>query len=1649
MKNLMLALASVLSVSVCRAERTTADYVQKGLVSFWDAIDNQGTGSHDATASSWKDLKGSNDLTLGNAGSWTDGSALLCECDKKNTYAAVRANSTPASTIDIAFESKRTGSNGWVFSNGAGRYMALATGRVQWSDGYGITSFSFNNLGKHTLTWVDNAAAYLDGEDAGFGTYVDTWGYVADQTVIGYRETGVNQAYNGLVHAIRLYDRALTPVEVAWNAAVDQVRFMNQTEDDVAVFSRYRHKPDDSFEARVWVNGVRTDIQVDGAAAASPFENWGSEARTYVLTACPKAGMTFLGWSGDVDFITSGSAIDTTITVTVPASQAVDLTATSSDGASYDELLQYVTLGPGAYVDTGYKPANSPKVQVKFSYTLSNTGNSFDIFGTKTAKPGCYILDVQYASFYYRYGTKDHNGQVSGCQPNAVFDVTADSSLVVNGVTRQSSLGGTVADVGETVCIPGLRYSNVPDTLTVYSFQMWDGGEPVRDLVPCLISGNVGFYDRCSKQVLPLAGTKKVLGVGPALHEGGTPVVFEATRSLTGGIDLARAGYIDDAMVLKGGLEGVTIAGPVVVADDLTPEHPFALTNRSEGVFVLDNSNLLGAVPLSLVSFSGYPLYFANQTLKVDDAQDADWFRQDGSALQVDNLSVGASSAVHPASFVFNQPVFNVRRKTSVGANGSFGTVTVASGKAGGRDNSTKDALLGDRGDSSLRLACYDAAPEDSMRTGHAEFVQNGGEWNAWQVFCGQNNPAGADVTNQVLRLNGGTFRILDLYKYGSAPLVIYKKSANSFTSHGWGDFLTFCENATGDIVFDGCGEMNLDVYFNRYSYFARWRTGATGKVVFRNTRDVTLWAGDNDIETGGAHYENPDGDKYVWDMTGDLVFKGGSSTHRIHLEGDNIFPHGAKNGGVVVMPSFRWMNFAGTRQACNSLTGGGTLTNSADRAAEIEIGANDVDGVFDAVIAPNSLFKISKLGTGELSVYRSIPELSAQGSVRVKKTAGVDRVDIGTLTLAANTPLAIEGQLCRLDVHSLNGNVLGLVNGGTLEIGGDGADETIDLSQLTGDIASRLRKVGANKVTLTGVSSAFNAMLAVEKGTLAVGADATLGNNLGGVTVASGATIHVPAGKKIRTFGYANDGTKTGEGTIEVVADSGNWTGAVDDNPETAGNWEGLAESPDVTSGAFTGVFARDNNGKVDLEKAIAFRGISFGAEMTGFSFAGVDPAAELVLRAGGLALDACNREADNAFVLNISAPVRLPAEQTWTFGSNATVSVTGSLSPLVMLTKNGAGKLEVNGSNATGAGVIYINDGVLKVAGDNPVGAGAITVMGGKQSMGRAQIHLAGATLYNDITVDQKGSWDERTVWNVASGTTNVIHGAVNVSVIDNMEVPRSSCVVFDGGYTCNYANWRTSGGGTVMVTNGILNLTGGTFEGHCSNLILCEPNNYIKNMGAYAGSCATLGLDLRADYALNSPDLELRMKNDLKLNGHDQQIGSLCMDASTAVIASAGGTAALLKINQTKNYPVKATVRDGVSIEKGGPGELVLSAVNSSTGTVAVLGGTLVFTNDASWAAAPSVTVANGAAIKVGSRHVFGKQVDLFLSGTAQYRFDTGVTGNQRVRWIYRNGEQLPMGVYGAKGSAAPNKVEWITGGGCLKVLGTGPGMYIRLR
>ena len=213
-------------------EWVPSDYVP-GAVAFWDAIDNAGVGAHDPSAATWKNIGSGGaayDLTVKDA-VWRDGNSLS---NGVNTLAAYGSRSVSYATSEFAIENYNVGgedSNArWIFCNGVDAYCVLEDHRFEFANGKSANAFGYVNTGFHTLAWEKtDFTHYFDGAVVPV-TGSSNWspgggnGY-SGKIFLGLNTANMLRGFHGKYHSVRLYDRALTAEEVAWNHALDAARF--------------------------------------------------------------------------------------------------------------------------------------------------------------------------------------------------------------------------------------------------------------------------------------------------------------------------------------------------------------------------------------------------------------------------------------------------------------------------------------------------------------------------------------------------------------------------------------------------------------------------------------------------------------------------------------------------------------------------------------------------------------------------------------------------------------------------------------------------------------------------------------------------------------------------------------------------------------------------------------------------------------------------------------------------------------------------------------------------------------------------------------------------------------------------------------------------------------------------------------------------------------------------------------------------------------------------------------------------------------------------------------------------------------------------------------------------------------------------------
>ena len=221
---------------------TARSYVQHGLMNHWDALDNAGTGIFDPAARTWKDLKGNLDFALTDRAQW--GGDFL----ETTGYAGVATNKTGKYlTIEIKYRNCKT-RRGMPFFSGYGWT------RVAWYEDFsrlwlhhsnGQTRKVFTGLTAPDTVSRDLAVVYGAAGDAGDspmrfydgGTRLTTGisnvnynnAYINWATSFTRASIGAAYAthynFEGRLYSIRLYNCPLLDKEIAYNAAVDKVRY--------------------------------------------------------------------------------------------------------------------------------------------------------------------------------------------------------------------------------------------------------------------------------------------------------------------------------------------------------------------------------------------------------------------------------------------------------------------------------------------------------------------------------------------------------------------------------------------------------------------------------------------------------------------------------------------------------------------------------------------------------------------------------------------------------------------------------------------------------------------------------------------------------------------------------------------------------------------------------------------------------------------------------------------------------------------------------------------------------------------------------------------------------------------------------------------------------------------------------------------------------------------------------------------------------------------------------------------------------------------------------------------------------------------------------------------------------------------------------
>ena len=325
-------------------------YVTDGLVGRWDGIENAGAGIHDTSTNRWVDLSGrGGDFILRTQ------TASFNETGLKKNATGVCATNLLVHTGVVTIEGAVSGvpSSNWVNAvflgtnqtlnvrneSGNKRQFFFDANKLKWRMDGQPDALTMSVIYENVDTMPQGQSFYLDGAPPQNGTVYGNgmywYGAAHTNTWIGGRPTnsdgGDYKTFGYTVNALRFYNRVLTAGEIAYNSAVDRLRFRGLRMEGFA----YRLVNGDvQCKLRAWMDGQGGTISMDGGAAVTDrvetaWVAFGT-AQTATFTATPEKGWTFLGWTGDTDAIVSGTANDLSVRVSTTRGAALQARFTTT-----------------------------------------------------------------------------------------------------------------------------------------------------------------------------------------------------------------------------------------------------------------------------------------------------------------------------------------------------------------------------------------------------------------------------------------------------------------------------------------------------------------------------------------------------------------------------------------------------------------------------------------------------------------------------------------------------------------------------------------------------------------------------------------------------------------------------------------------------------------------------------------------------------------------------------------------------------------------------------------------------------------------------------------------------------------------------------------------------------------------------------------------------------------------------------------------------------------------------------------------------------------------------------------------------------------------------------------------------------------------
>jgi autotransporter-associated beta strand protein len=226
-----------------------------------------------------------------------------------------------------------------------------------------------------------------------------------------------------------------------------------------------------------------------------------------------------------------------------------------------------------------------------------------------------------------------------------------------------------------------------------------------------------------------------------------------------------------------------------------------------------------------------------------------------------------------------------------------------------------------------------------------------------------------------------------------------------------------------------------------------------------------------------------------TWNHTGKTRLTG---DFYMRLNANEATPCGAGKSSIYLESSDSRLDLNGKATSVNDLIGPGKLTNNSPSTATLKMGTWSNDCYYSAKFCGSNAINLVKSGTGTLTVTNGVlPNVSVTGgTLVVRPKSGTASYTAGSLSLAADTTLVVDGTKLLVSGFTDEGATVTFLNGGTIMNTVTTTSDTITDGSVLGE-DGLLVKAGAGALTVCR-DSAFGADLRIVAGTLRFAAPGT-----------------------------------------------------------------------------------------------------------------------------------------------------------------------------------------------------------------------------------------------------------------------------------------------------------------------------------------------------------------------------------------------------------------------------------------------------------------------------------------------------------------------------------------------------------------------------